>query len=450
MSNEPRPGRAVASRFLAALQYGDFQTLWTANFFAGAAAWALIVARGWVVYELADSYVWVGVVTFAAMIPRVLVSFFTGYLADRFDRRRLLTAMFAVNLVHNIALGLLMISGSAEIWHLVLLSVVNGSARAAQMPAGQSLIPNLVPRHLLLNAIALNQATMHGSRLIGPLAIAPLLSLGNSVGNGAAGAVFLCSAFYAVSLVQSMRIRTATTGQIDKRRSILSNFVAGGVYVYKTPMLRAIVAMAFFHCGLVMSFESLLPALSSDQLDARGGGFALLMMGVGAGALISAVVLAGVESEITKGRLFLYVGLLSAIAPCVLAIAPTVPLALIGAFLMGLGQAAFMTLTHTMIQSVVPDAIRGRVAGIYSVHIGGIMASANLFNARFVDYISIDSIAAYLNLDSRVAYFFNSASLLLIGGGLLFLGVVLLSQWYSSTRQIYQGQFFQRSYAAAD
>ena len=450
MSNEPRPGRAVVSRFLAALQYGDFRTLWTANFFAGAAAWALIVARGWVVYELADSYVWVGVVTFAAMIPRVVVSIFTGYLADRFDRRRLLTAMFAVNFVHNIALGALMLTGNAEIWHLVVLSVVNGSARAAQMPAGQSLIPNLVPRHLLLNAIALNQATMHGSRLIGPLAIAPLLSLGSSVGTGAAGAVFLCSGFYAVSLVQSMRIRTVTTGEIDRRQSMLRNFAAGAVYVYKTPIMRAIVGMAFFHCGLTMSFESLLPSLSSEQLDAQGSGFALLMMGVGAGALISAMTLAGVESEVTKGRLFLFVGLLSGLAPCALALAPTVPLALIGAFFMGLGQAAFMTLTHTMIQSVVPDGIRGRVAGIYSVHIGGIMASANLFNARFVDYISIDAIAASFNIDSRVAYFFNSASLLLIGGGLLFLGVVVLSWWYRSTRQIYQGQLFQRAFAVAD
>ena len=191
MTTEPRRGRPVASRFLAALAYGDYQTLWTANFFAGAAAWALIVARGWVVYELSDSSSWVAVVTFAAMIPRVLVSPFTGYLSDRFDRRRVLTVMFAVNLTHNLVLGFLMWSGNAEIWHLVVLSVVNGSARAAQMPAGQALIPNLVPRELLLNAISLNQATMHGSRLLGPLAIAPLLGITSFLGNpnsGAAGA----------------------------------------------------------------------------------------------------------------------------------------------------------------------------------------------------------------------------------------------------------------------
>lgn len=451
MPKVPERGRAVGNRFLAALAYGDYQTLWTANFFAGAAAWALIVARGWVVYELSDSSGWVAVVTFAAMIPRVLVSPFTGYLSDRFDRRRVLTAMFAVNLAHNIVLGFLMLSGSVEIWHLVALSVVNGSARAAQMPAGQSLIPNLVPRRLLLNAIALNQATMHGSRLLGPLAVAPLLDLPRILGFagvsadpniGPASAVFLCSGFYAVSLIQTLRIRTAASGVIDRRRNFFQNFAAGAVYVYRTPALRAVVGMAFFHCGLTMSFESLLPVLSDRQLDAQGGGFAMLMMFVGLGALISAVTLAGITSEITKGRLFLYVGALSGLAPCLLAIAPNAPVALLGAGLMGLGQAAFMTLTHTMIQAIVPDGVRGRVAGIYSVHIGGIMAAANLLNGVFADIIVVPSnLAAYI----------GSASALLIGGGLLFLVVVGASWRHASTRRLYRGQITASgAYAAAD
>ena len=471
MPNQPTRGRRVAgTRFLAALAYGDYQTLWTANFFAGAAAWALIVARGWIVYEISDSSLWVGVVTFAAMIPRVLVSPFTGYLSDRFDRRRVLTAMFAVNMAHNVVLGFLMLSGSAEIWHLVALSFVNGSARAAQMPAGQSLIPNLVPRELLLNAIALNQATMHGSRLLGPLAIAPLLSLasilafvGIDSGNpnlGAASAVFLCSAFYAVSLIQTLRIRTAATGVIDKRRNFLHNFLAGGVYVYKTPALRAIVGMAFFHCGLTMSFESLLPVLSDERLNAQGAGFATLMMLVGLGALISAMTLAGISGEVTKGRLFLYVGILSGFAPCVLAIAPSVGIAWLGAGLMGLGQAAFMTLTHTMIQSVVPDGIRGRVSGIYSLHIGGIMATANFMNAGVADLLKPDSLrsldfanAAVLRLlealANMVEYFGSAASPLLIAGGLLFVAIVIASWWHSATRQIYRGQVSRLAHAAA-
>ncbi len=441
MANSPTRGRSVASRFLAALEYGDFQTLWTANFFAGAAAWALIVARGWIVYEFSDSSLWVGVVTFAAMIPRVAVSPFTGYLSDRFDRRTVLRVMFAVNLLHNIVLGFLMLSGSAEIWHIVVLSVVNGSARAAQMPAGQALIPNLVPRHLLLNAIALNQATMHGSRLLGPLAIIPLLAT-----TGTTGAIFLCAGFYAISLVQTMRLRTASTGEINKRQSFARNFSEGAIYVYKTPILFAVVVMAIFHCGLVMSFESLLPVLSTKLLDSggdeasflmlltqllneSGAGFSVLMMAVGAGALSSAIILAGISSDVTKGRLFFAFGAMSGLSSLALGLSPNLATALPSAILLGVSSAAFMTLTHTMIQTIVPDGVRGRVGAIYSVHIGGMMASFNLLNGVLADYVG--------------------APLILMVTGFAFALIVMASWQFVTMRVIYRGGVARLAQAAA-
>ena len=433
MVNKTAQDRPAGNRYLAALDYGDFQTLWTANFFAGAAAWALIVARGWIVYEFSDSsLLWVGVVTFAAMIPRVLVSPFTGYLSDRFDRRTVLRAMFAINLVHNLVLGLLMLSGSAEIWHIVILSLVNGSARAAQMPAGQALIPNLVPRSLLLNAIALNQATMHGSRLLGPLAIIPLQAT-----TGATGAIFLCAGFYAVSLIQTLRLRTASTGSIDKRQSFARNFAAGAVYVYKTPILFSIVIMAIFHCGLVMSFESLLPGLSTkllategestggfllfltQLLNESGAGFSILMMAVGAGALTSSMILAGISSDITKGRLFFAFGAASGVSSLLLGVSPNLLTALPSAIFLGFSSAAFMTLTHTMIQTIVPDGVRGRVGAIYSVHIGGMMASLNLINGLLADFVG--------------------APLILMVTGLIFALVVVVSWQFVTMRLIYRG-----------
>ncbi len=441
MASKPTRGRAVASRFLAALEYGDFQTLWTANFFAGAAAWALIVARGWIVYEFSDSSLWVGVVTFAAMIPRVAVSPFTGYLSDRFDRRTVLRVMFAINVLHNVVLGFLMLSGSAEIWHIVVLSVVNGSARAAQMPAGQALIPNLVPRELLLNAIALNQATMHGSRLLGPLAIIPLLAT-----TGTTGAIFLCAGFYVISLVQTMRLRTASTGRIDKGQSFARNFSEGAIYVYKTPILFSVVVMAIFHCGLVMSFESLLPVLSTRLLDSggeganflrlitqllteSGAGFSVLMMAVGAGALSSAIILAGISSDITKGRLFFAFGALSGLSSLALGLSPNLATALPSAIFLGVSSAAFMTLTHTMIQTIVPDGVRGRVGAIYSVHIGGMMASFNLLNGVLADYVG--------------------APLILMVTGFAFALIVVASWQFVTMRVIYRGGVVRYAQAAA-
>jgi len=418
-------GRERWGGAMAALAYRDFRIIWTTNISAGAAAWALIVARGWLVYTLTDSNLLVGLVTFTAMVPRALVTPFTGYLSDRFDRRSVLATMFGVNVLHNLVLALLVLTGTVQVWQLVLLSLINGSARAAGMPASQALIPNLVPKDLLLNAIALGQAANHGSRLLGPLAIVPLLAI-----TGVEGAFFLCTGFYVIGLVQILRVRTASTGKIDTRQGLVSNLTAGFAYMYRTPTLRALVLLTMFHCGLTMSFESLLPVLSKHQLNAEGAGFSYLMMAIGAGALVAAIFLAGVRSRETRGRLFLILGVLSGLSPLLLALSTNMPLALLATAAMGASQAGFMTLTHTMIQSVTPDAIRGRVAGVYSVHIGSMMASANLVNGAVADWIN--------------------APLVLMVAGLAFVGVMLASWQGVTLRQIYTSGLRVEAGAAAD
>ena len=398
--------------YVEAMSYRDFRTMWIASFSAGAAAWALIVARGWLIYEISDSSMWVGIVTFAAMVPRVLVTPFTGYLSDKFDRRSVVAFMFGINIVHNLLLGTLVLIGTIDIWVLVVLAFINGSARAAMMPASQALIPNLVPDRLLLNGIALNQAAGHGSRLLGPAAIAPLIS---TVGSDAA--FFLCSGFYIFGFLQVLRIKTESTGSIDPYKSFVANLIAGLVYVYRTPYLIAIILLALLHCGLTMSFESLLPVLSRQRLGAEGEGFAFLMMAVGTGALISVLLLAGIRSEIHKARLFFILGILSGCSPLILAFATGIWSAFAGSVFMGFSQAGFMTITHTMIQAIVPDAIRGRVGAIYSVHVGGMMAVANLFNGGMADYFE--------------------ASLLLAIGGVIFVAVMIGSLYFGVFRQLY-------------
>ena len=128
----------IRDRFLIALQYQDFRTLWTANLLAGASAWALIVARGWVVYEITDSSLWVGLVTFMAMIPRVFATPIIGFIADRFDRQTVLSWTYGLNLAHNIALAMMVTMELAGPWTLVILAQMNGTFRASQQITTQS------------------------------------------------------------------------------------------------------------------------------------------------------------------------------------------------------------------------------------------------------------------------------------------------------------------------
>ena len=109
--------KLTSNRFLAALEFRDYRVLWTANICAGAASWALIVTRGWMVWDMSESSLYVGLVTFLAMIPRVLIPPFTGYLADRFERKKVMAIMFGLNLGYTMFLAGLIFSGMTEMWH---------------------------------------------------------------------------------------------------------------------------------------------------------------------------------------------------------------------------------------------------------------------------------------------------------------------------------------------
>ena len=157
----------------ASLGYPDYCLLWGATACGQAAAWALVVLRAALVYELTRSNAWVGFVTMAAQLPSLVVTPFAGLLADRFDRRRVLAGTFTLNLLNNLLLALLVLSGQITPGALLGIALVNGILRATEMPTTQALLPNLVPGPYLLNAVALHQLMQQGSRMMGPLFVAP-------------------------------------------------------------------------------------------------------------------------------------------------------------------------------------------------------------------------------------------------------------------------------------
>ena len=410
-----------AYRFLAALVFRDFRFLAVATLCSGSGAWALIVARGsWVfgIPELeANAGLWVGLITFAAMSPRFFATPFIGYLADKVTRKRLLQWVYLLQLVQATVMAVLVMVGIANPWYVVILAVVNGTLRATQQTAAQSLAPNLVDRERLPNAVALNEAMQQGSRAVGPaILLAVAVTVGTGVLFGSGGELFsisslvftlgtsaivfwACAAFYLVALISSLNIRTVSSGSIDRRRSFWANTAAGFAYAYSTPLVFGIILMAVAHCVLVMSFESMLPPLAREKLSPDGITFSqndvyALMTALGIGALFSSIFIGGIVSHITRGRMFLVLGFTSSLTPIGLGLSAQTGVSMIAAVLMGLGTAGFMTITHTIIQSVVPDEIRGRVASVYSMHVGGSMAFANLLYGRLADSYSAGYVMA--------------------------------------------------------
>ena len=425
MASPPVPQRNFfaqrAHRFLAALVFRDFRFMAFATLCSSSGAWALIVARGaWVfsIPELEGSQgLWVGLITFAAMSPRFFTTPFIGYLADKMTRKTMLQRVYVLQIVQASIMAMLVMAGISNPWYVVALAVVNGTLRTAQMTAAQSLTPNLVDRERLPNAVALNQAMQQGSRAIGPaILLAISVTVGSSAIFGSGGYSFslrelvvtlgtsavvfwACAVFYLVALVSALNIRLVSSGVIDRRRGFWANVAAGFSYIYTTPLVFGILLMALAHCVLVMSFESMLPPLALEKLSADGVTFNqndvyALMAALGIGALFSSLFVGGIVDHLTRGRVFLLLGFTSSLTPIGMGLSSQTGISVIAAVLMGLGTSGFMTITHTVIQSVVPDEIRGRVSSAYSMHIGGSMAFANLLYGSLADFWSAGLVMA--------------------------------------------------------
>ncbi len=425
MSTPTAPERSFlakkAHRFLAALVFRDFRFMALSALCSSSGAWALIVARGAWVYSIPELQgtqgLWVGLITFSAMSPRFFATPFIGYLADKMTRKTLLQWVYALQIAQASVMAVFVMVGVSNPWYVVALAVINGTLRSTQMTAAQSLTPNLVDRERLPNAVALNQAMQQGSRAVGP---AILLAISVTVGSaaifqsggvsfslrelvvtmGTSAVVFwACAAFYLVALVSALNIRTVSSGVINRSRSFWSNAAAGFRYAYTTPLIFGILLMAVAHCVLVMSFESMLPPLALEKLSSDGITFNendvyALMAALGIGALFSSVFVGGIINDATRGRVFLLLGFTSSLTPIGMGLSSQTGISVIAAVLMGLGTSGFMTITHTVIQTVVPDEIRGRVSSAYSMHIGGSMAFANLLYGRLADFWSAGTVMA--------------------------------------------------------
>jgi MFS family permease len=343
---------------------------------SSAAMWTTIVASSWIVFERSSGSGWVGIVTFAAMIPFLFVAPIGGLIGDMFDRRRIVIFSFLFNAVVIAALAALSISGSLVLWHVAVLALAGGTARAIQEPALSALVPNQVPQEDLLNALVLQGASRHGARFFGLIVAAPLLTFDQL---GVNAVLILSIAFQLLAAIAIAGVQTESSGETQAGHGIVRRLVDGLVFIYSHQALALFVLIVAFHCALVMSFESIMPSFSRGSLGAEDPSvFNLLMMGFGAGSLAGMAFLAGVRSERRKGQLLLYTGIISGVAPALLAISGSVPMALLFAGLMGASQATFMALTNTYVQVMAPDRLRARISSLYVLHAGGIMAFANL------------------------------------------------------------------------
>ncbi|MBI2681720.1 MAG: MFS transporter, partial [Acidobacteriales bacterium] len=165
---ELRSSTQELPRVLTALRHRDFRYLWAGNFLSNIGTWMQNIAQGWLVLQLTNSAFWLGVVSFAAAAPLLVFTVIGGVIADRMDRRRLLMMTQVAMMVSALLLAVLTWTERITVTHIILLAFVSGVAASLSAPAQQALVPQLVPRADLTNAIGINSAQFNLSRVIGP------------------------------------------------------------------------------------------------------------------------------------------------------------------------------------------------------------------------------------------------------------------------------------------
>ncbi len=358
---------------LSSLKYRESRTFWYGATIASIAQAAFLVSAGWLAFQLNGSGA-VGIVTFATMLPLLIATPVGGLLADRMDRRTLVIGAQIVQGVVALALGVQTMAGAMPFAALVPLVFLSGIARAVELPTVQTMLPSLVPPGELLNTYSLNGLGTLGSRFAGPAAMAPVLAT-----RGAGLAFLIIAALYLPALSFILRVPRMPRADLA-RVGVGEQIREGGRYVRRRGIVALLLGVVVLHCTLTMAFDSTLPLFAKQNLRGEGAIYSSLVAAIGLGAIAATLFLAGVRSPTMRGTLLFVSAVGSGVATMLMSIAGLWALAMLAMFVVGASQALFMTLAITLVQEAVPDALRGRVTGIFIMSAGGIMSFGNLAN----------------------------------------------------------------------
>ena len=367
------PVRAILRRALAAFTYRDFRVLWFGAFTSTVGTWMQKLAQSWLILELTKSAFYLGLDDFLGQLPILLLTLIGGVIADRHDRRRLLLGSQYVQMGTALTLAALVFWGKVEIWHILTLSFIAGLAQAFGGPAYQSLVPTLVEKKDLPNAIALNSIQFNLARVFGPLlAGATLAAFGTA----------LCFALNGVSfLVVIVALLSLTIKHIPQteRKPIMQDLKGGLAYVRSQPAIVALTVLAFLTTFLGLPLLTFLPIFARDIFHGGVGRYSVMMAFSGAGAVVGALVVAWLGRFKHMGLTLLLMQLTFGMLIMAFALSRIVWLSYLLLFFTGAALLIVFSMTASLVQLIVPDHLRGRVVSIYMVAFRGGMPLGSLW-----------------------------------------------------------------------
>jgi len=365
------------SPIVESLRIRDFRWMWFGSLASFMAMNMMWITNGWLVLRLADdSPLALAMVMLSFAGPMTVVSVFGGVMADRFPRRRNIIWSQSTAVVLAGLLGALDIMGIVTFWQLLVLGAAQGSAMAINMPSRQALLSDIVPESKLMNAISLNNSAMNLTRVAGP-ALAGILI----IYIGTSGVFLLVSGTYVFAAASMAMINAGRSPANRIRKSVTGEIGEGFSYAANNPVLLGLFVMAFIPVMFGMSYYALMPAWAREALGVQSGGLGMLMMVMGAGALIGTLVLASLRNLKRRGAFLLTICVAWGVGLALFSQTTSYATAVPFLFFIGLVSSLFMSLNMTLIQLNAAPEMRGRMMSIMMMTFGLMPLSALPFGA---------------------------------------------------------------------
>jgi predicted MFS family arabinose efflux permease len=369
-------------RIAVALTYRDFRVLWGGAFTSSIGTWMQKVAQAWLVLRLTDSPFYLGLDTFLGEAPILLLTMLGGVVADRYDRRRVLLLSQYIQMSTALTLAALVYFDVARIWHILALSSITGTAQAFGGPAYQSLMPTLVRKDEMPNAIALNSIQFHTARIIGPLAAGVALAAWGSAACFSLNALSFLAVIGSLLALRHVHVPPAT------RRPVLEEWRGGLAYVQRTPEIRAFMFLAFCSSLLGQPVLTLLPVFVQRVFHQDAAGYSWMMAFSGAGSVAGALAVAWLGRFPGMARTALSLQAVLGVLLVAFAVSRVLPLSYVLLFSGSIAMMMVNSMLSSLVQLTAPDEMRGRVISIYMMAFRGGMPLGAILAGSLADRTS--------------------------------------------------------------
>ncbi len=361
-ASRAQPSRGFWSRIstFKALGYRDYRYLWFTQVASSSGQWMEQTARGLLIYQMTGSAVSLGLVNLFRAVPMLIFGLLAGVVADRVDRKKLLIFTKLSMAMFSLITAVLITTGLVRPWNVYLIAFLQGWVNAFEQPSRQSLIPYLVDRKDLVNAVALNSTAMNTTRIIGPSLAGVLIAF-----VGMDGSYYVQAVALGISALVVSRIRTPHIDNKAGNESILKNIKGGISYVMRNSVIATLLALALVPMIFAQPYRNFMPVFSEDVLDVGAVGLGLMLSAPGVGALIGAVIVASLGDFKAKGKVLLGGAMAFGATIVLFAITTNFILVLVFLALTGAANTAYMAVNNSLLQTHTEDGFRGRVMSIY-------------------------------------------------------------------------------------